>query len=64
MALELAGKNTTTEFLAFFFWQRMADAARAGALGPGSTSIESIKVTLHESHVAYASYEAELSRRG
>jgi 6-pyruvoyl-tetrahydropterin synthase len=59
---ELAGKNTTTEFLSRFVWQRMADAARAGALGPGSTKIAAIKVTLHESHVAWASYEHELLR--
>jgi 6-pyruvoyltetrahydropterin/6-carboxytetrahydropterin synthase len=61
---ELQGKNTTTEFLSRFIWQRMADAARAGALGPGSTEIAAIKVTLHESHVAWAAYEGELSRRG
>lgn len=61
---ELAGANTTTEFLARFVWQGMADAARAGRLGPGSTELEAIKVTLHESHVAWASYERELSRHG
>jgi len=59
---ELAGKNTTTEFLSRFVWQRLADAARAGAFGPGSTEISAIKVTLHESHVAWASYEHELPR--
>ncbi|MGZ3427150.1 MAG: 6-pyruvoyl trahydropterin synthase family protein [Polyangia bacterium] len=59
---ELAGKNTTTEFLSRFICQRLADAARAGALGPGSTKISAIKVTLHESHVAWASYEQELPR--
>jgi 6-pyruvoyltetrahydropterin/6-carboxytetrahydropterin synthase len=58
----LAGKNTTTEFLSRFVWQRLADAARGGELGPGSTMISAIKVTLHESHVAWASYERELSR--
>src|SRR3954470_2450490 len=60
---ELAGKNTTTEFLSRFLWQRLADAARAGGFGPGSAQVSSIKVTLHESHVAWASYEQELSRR-
>ena len=59
---ELAGKNTTTEFLSRFVWQRLAEAARAGAFGPGSTAISAIKVTLHESHVAWASYEHELPR--
>ncbi len=57
---ELAGKNTTTEFLSRYVWQRLAVAARAGAFGPGSDAITAIKVTLHESHVAWASYEAEL----
>ena len=38
----------------------MADAARAGTLGPGSSEIAAIKVTLHESHVAWASYEGAL----
>lgn len=61
---ELQGKNTTTEFLAQHIWQRLAEAAQAGALGPGSTEIASIKVTLHESHVAWAAYDAELPRRG
>ena len=60
---EFAGKNTTTEFVArWILRQRMADAAVAGALGPGSTELPSIKVTLHESHVAWASYERELAR--
>jgi 6-pyruvoyl-tetrahydropterin synthase len=61
---ELAGKNTTTEVMARFVFDRMAESAAAGALGPGSTELASIKVTLHESHVAWASYEAELPRRG
>jgi len=61
---ELAGHNTTTEFVARFILERMAEAAASGALGPGSTELTSIKVTLHESHVAWASYERELPRRG
>ena len=59
---EFAGKNTTTEFLARFLCQRLVDVARAGGFGPGSTAISAIKVTLHESHVAWASYERELPR--
>jgi 6-pyruvoyl-tetrahydropterin synthase len=59
---ELRGHNTTTEFLARFIFERMAESAKAGALGPGSTELTSIKVTLHESHVAWASYEQELGR--
>lgn len=60
---ELAGKNTTTEFVARFIFERLAESATAGALGPGSTELTSIKVTLHESHIAWASYEQELKRR-
>jgi len=58
-----AGHNTTTEFMARFIFERMAESAATGALGPGSTELSSMKVTLHESHVAWASYEQELPRR-
>jgi 6-pyruvoyltetrahydropterin/6-carboxytetrahydropterin synthase len=54
------GVNTTTEFLARHVFDRLSAAARAGDLGPGSDGIASIKVTLWESHVAWASYEAEV----
>jgi 6-pyruvoyl-tetrahydropterin synthase len=54
---ELAGKNTTTEFLAKHVFDAMAAAARAGELGPGSDGVARIRVTLHESHVARAWYE-------
>ena len=57
---EFAGRNSTTERVAEHVWQRMAAAARAGQLGVGSTELASIKVTLHESHVAWASYDHEL----
>jgi hypothetical protein len=40
----------------------MADAARAGELGPGSEGVNRIRVTLHESHVARAWYEADVAR--
>ena len=60
---EFKGVNTTTEFLARYVFERMAEAARAGALGPGGPSLSSMKVTLHESHVAWASYEKELPPR-
>jgi 6-pyruvoyl-tetrahydropterin synthase len=61
---ELANQNTTTEFVARFIFEKMAARAAAGALGPGSAELTSIKVTLHESHVAWASYEGELRSRG
>ena len=52
-----AGTNTTTEFLARHVFDRMSAAARGGQLGPGSEGIASIKVTLWESHIAWAAYE-------
>lgn len=51
------GKNTTTEVLARVVFERMRDRLRNGELGPGAERIASMKVTLHESHVAWAAYE-------
>jgi 6-pyruvoyl-tetrahydropterin synthase len=59
---ELAGKNTTTEFLARLVFDRIAAGIVAGELGPGSDGVVALKVTLHESHVAWAAYEAALPR--
>jgi 6-pyruvoyl-tetrahydropterin synthase len=56
-----SGRNTTTEFLARVVFDRIADAIRRGALGPGAAAVSSLRVTLHESHVASASYDGELS---
>jgi 6-pyruvoyl-tetrahydropterin synthase len=55
-----AGKNTTTEFLAKAVFDRMVDRIRQGELGPGSERLESMKVTLHESHVAWAAYSGKI----
>ena len=52
-----AGANTTTEFLARVVFDGIAGAIRRGDLGPGAGAVEQIRVTLHESHVASASYE-------
>jgi 6-pyruvoyl-tetrahydropterin synthase len=51
------GRNTTTEFLAKVVFDRMVDAIRKGALGMAARGVDSIKVTLHESHVSSASFE-------
>lgn len=56
-----AGKQTTTEFLCKHIFDHMASAARSGALGPGGEGVEKIRVSLHESHVARAWYEADLA---
>ena len=54
---EFAGKNTTTEFLAHVIFQRLTAAAKRGDIGPGGRTVEQVRVTLHESHVASASFE-------
>jgi 6-pyruvoyl-tetrahydropterin synthase len=56
----LAGMNTTTEALAQVVADRLADRARAGALGDGARELDGLVVTLRESHVAWASYERAL----
>ena len=58
----LAGKNTTTEVLAGEIFQRMAHRVRAGALGDSAQELVSMRVTLHESHIAWAAFEGELTR--
>jgi hypothetical protein len=57
-----AGRNTTTEFLARVVFDRMLEAIARGDLGPTAGDIESARVTLHESHVAWASYEGPVRR--
>jgi 6-pyruvoyl-tetrahydropterin synthase len=57
---EFAGMNTTTEALARVIADRLADRALAGALGDGARELDGLVVTLHESHVAWASYERTL----
>jgi 6-pyruvoyl-tetrahydropterin synthase len=55
-----AGVNTSTEFLAKLIADRLADQVAAGALGEGARELAGITVTLHESHIAWASYERAL----
>jgi 6-pyruvoyl-tetrahydropterin synthase len=55
-----AGHNTTTEFMAKTTFDRLRDRILRGELGPGSTELSSMRVTLHESHVAWACYEGGL----
>jgi 6-pyruvoyl-tetrahydropterin synthase len=56
----LAGTNTTTEALARVVADRLALRIGEGALGPGGGGLERLEVTLHESHVAWASYDRPL----
>ena len=55
------GHNTTTEFLARVIFDRIAAAVRGGDLGAEAQAIEGVRVTLHESHVASAAYDGQLS---
>lgn len=59
----LAGQNSTTEALARLVADRIADRVHAGALGEAARGLAGLKVTLHESHVAWASYERALQGR-
>jgi 6-pyruvoyl-tetrahydropterin synthase len=56
----LAGMNTTTEALARLIADRLAERAQGGALGDAARELDGLVVTLHESHVASASYERAL----
>ena len=56
-----AGRNTTTEFLARVVFDGLVAAIGRGDLGPGAGAIEQIRVTLHESHIASASFEGRVS---
>jgi 6-pyruvoyl-tetrahydropterin synthase len=57
---DFAGVNTSTEFLARVVADRLADRVHAGALGDGARALAGITVVLHESHLAWASYERPL----
>ena len=55
-----AGRNTTTEFLARAVFDRMRDAIGDGRLGETARSLARMKVTLHESHAAWAAFEGDV----
>ena len=57
---EFRGSNTTTEFLTRHIYDALATNARAGELGRAGRELKAIRVTLSESHVARAWYEADL----
>lgn len=58
---EFRGRNTTTEFLCRHIFDQMAAAIGRGDLGEDARAVTRLKVTLHESHVARAWYEAALA---
>jgi 6-pyruvoyl-tetrahydropterin synthase len=55
-----AGMNTSTEALARVIADRLAESVQGGALGDAARELDALSVTLHESHVAWASYERAL----
>jgi 6-pyruvoyl-tetrahydropterin synthase len=55
------GRNTTTEFLARVVFDRIVSAIRKGDLGDAARAIQGVRVTLHESHVASASFDGLVS---
>jgi 6-pyruvoyl-tetrahydropterin synthase len=55
-----AGMNTSTEALARVIADRLAESVQGGALGDAGRELDGLSVTLHESHVAWASYERAL----
>ena len=57
---EFKGRNTTTEFLTKHIFEQLAKDARAGAFGRDGRELKAIRVTISESHVARAWYEADL----
>lgn len=57
---EFKGVNTTTEFLTKYIFDQLAGAARADQLGRPGSELHAIRVTISESHIARAWYEAEI----
>ncbi|BDX22095.1 hypothetical protein TUM22923_14160 [Polynucleobacter sp. TUM22923] len=57
---EFKNTNTTTEFLTKYIFDHLANAARSGGLGRDGSQLHAIRVTISESHVARAWYEAAI----
>lgn len=58
---DFTGRNTTTEFLAKTVFDRIRARIQDGQLGASARAIESLRVTLRESHVAWASFEGPIA---
>ncbi|HBA00051.1 6-carboxytetrahydropterin synthase [Halomonas sp. CnH100-B] len=57
---EFNGQNTTTEFMAKVIFDQLAAAIKAGRMGETAKGLTQMDIKLHESHVAWASYEGAL----
>ncbi len=58
---EFKGKNTTTEFLAKYLFDRLAERVKRDELGRAAKDVVSLRVTISESHVARAWSEGALA---
>ncbi|MEQ1650233.1 MAG: 6-carboxytetrahydropterin synthase [Hyphomicrobiaceae bacterium] len=58
---EFKGKLTTTEFLCKYIFDAISAAAKKGALGADGKGLTKIRVTLHETDLARASYEGPVN---
>jgi 6-pyruvoyl-tetrahydropterin synthase len=56
-----ADRNSTTEMIARHIFDRLLTAIRADRLGPSARALASLRVCLHESHVAWAAFEGEMA---
>src|SRR4051812_12111752 len=57
---DFRGRRSTTEAVARWVFDKMKAAIAAGKLGPNARGLARMKITLHESHNALASYEADI----
>ena len=57
---QFSGVNTTTEFLTRYVFEKLAELARSGRLGRNASELKGMRVTIAESPLARASYEAPL----
>ena len=60
-SVDFAGRNTTTEWIARTIFDRLATGIGEGRLGPSALAISSMRVSLRESHVAWAAFEGEIA---
>ena len=58
---EFTGRNTTTEFLSRIIFDRVVASIHRGELGEQALGIETVRVALHESHVAWAAFEGPVA---
>lgn len=58
---DFRGRRSTTEAVARWVFLKMKGAIAAGKLGPSAGGLERMKITLHESHNALASYESDIA---